>query len=90
MKQTLAKLYKKDSKTNRQSNNITKIVVDFSIPLPIRKSEYLNKSIDQLDITDICRKLQQQNTYFSQVRMEYSPGQTTCWSQHKSSQNLKD
>ena len=64
------------------------MVGDFSASLSIqdrttersKSKQKKKKTIDQLDLTDICKTLNQprQNIHFSQVYMGYNPGYTIC------------
>ena len=50
-----------------------------------------NKTIDQLDLTDICKTLGQlqQNIHFSQVYMGHNPGYTICKAIRQVLKNVK-
>lgn len=78
MKQNLIEM-----KGERESSTI--IVGEFNTPVSImvgrtdkiiKETEDSNNTINQLNLTDICRNSaqQQQNTYFSQIHMEHPPG----------------
>ena len=79
----------------------TIIVGDFKIPLTSldrssrqkisKETQALNDTLDQIDLIDIYRTFHQekQTTYPSQVHMEHSPGQITCWATKQTLVNLR-
>ena len=76
-----------------ESDSNTVIVGDFNTPLtPMDRSpkqkvnketQVLNNTLDEINLIDIIRTFQMQNTPSSQGHVEYSPGQTTSWSQNQ-------
>ena len=56
-----------------------------------KETQALNDTIDQTDLIDIFRTFHPkwQNTLYSQVHMEHSPGQITSWVTNQASVNLR-
>ena len=85
--------------TKREMDNNTIIGGDFNTPLtPMnrsskqkinKKTQVLNNALDEMDLIDIFRTFQMQNTPSSQVHMEHSLVQTTSWVTNQTSVILR-